>query len=381
MRRFMRRRWLAVGVSAAVLIALAAAFVPRWLDHPTIPSHTAVYISDQGERLSAVDPRTGKLLWQLRLAGMGTGAALAGGTIYTGGSAGYVHAFDAATGTERWTMKITSDSEMPLGLTVGNGVVYVSTWRFTDHTSHLFALRAATGTTLWTVAFDGYIGAPTIMGGQLIAAWSKSELAADRERGALYALRAGDGATLWQTPMPGRPYTQPLVVGDSVYMSTEIGYVVAYDAQTGAERWRYQPPHSEIGLSTLDTADGLIFVCVQRTFYALSVTDGALRWHVTVAGSSDRNHQQYAPTVIHGMLYALANNDETLYALDAATGGELWEYTGIDYSRGGMAVDRGVAYVGTGDGGVVALRESDGAFIKRLDLGLYAEGPIAVRGQ
>ena len=220
-----------------------------------------------------------------------------------------------------------------------------------------------------------------IMSGQLISAWSKSELAADREHGALYALRADNGATVWRTPVPGgRYYTQPVVLDGSVYMSTEIGYVIAFNAATGAERWRYQPPHFEIGLSSLAAANGLIYVCVQRTFYALRARDGALRWQATVPGSADRTHQHYAPTVIHGILYALANNDETLYALKPDTGEEVWEYAGIGYSQGSVSVDRGVAYFATGDGGIVALRESDGKFIKRLDLNLYAEGPIAARG-
>lgn len=390
MRRFVRRRWLAAGLSVAVLIALAAAFVPRWLDHPTIPPHTAVYISDQGERLSAVDPRTGKLLWQSRLAGMGTGAALAGGTVYTGGSAGYVHAFDAATGTQRWTVKITSDTEMPAVLSVGDGTIYVGAVNYGAQASgQLFALRAADGGVRWSRAFDGSIGALTVgrhegapvsANGVLYVGWSKSERQEDREHGALYALRASDGSTLWSTPMPGRPYTRPIVLGDRVYMSTEIGYVVAYDAVTGAERWRYQPPHFEIGLSSLDTADGLIYVCVQRTFYALRATDGALRWHVTMPGSPGSSHQQYAPAVVHGTLYAVANNDNTVYALDPASGDTRWQFNGIGYGTAMPVVDRGVTYITTADGGLVALRESDGRPITRLNLGLFDEGPIAVQG-
>ena len=157
MRLALRRPWAYITLCAVALVALALAFfMPRWLDHPTIPSHTALYITDQGERITALDPRTGATLWQSRLFGLGTGAALASDSVYTGGSAGYVHAFNAVTGAKRWTVKITSDTESPVGLTVGNGVVYVSTARFTTHTSHLFALRADTGATLWAVAFDDH---------------------------------------------------------------------------------------------------------------------------------------------------------------------------------------------------------------------------------
>jgi outer membrane protein assembly factor BamB len=377
------RPWAYLALGTAVLMALAL-LLPRWLDHPTIPLHTAVYISDQGERLSSVDPRTGKVLWQKRLAGLGTGAALVGDTVYTGGSAGYVQAFDAATGAKRWTVKITSDSEMPTILSVGEGTVYVGANSFgAQSTGHLFALRATDGTVLWSQSFDGTVGAltagrhtgaPTRDGDILFVGWSKSG------HGALSALRARDGSTLWSTLMPGQPSTQPVVVGDSVYMSTELGYVIAYDAASGAERWRYQPPHFEGGLSGLDTTDGLIYVCVQRTFFALRATDGSLRWQVTVPGSPERSHQHYAPAVVHGTLYAVANNDETMYALAPDSGAIRWQFDGIDYGTAMPVVDRGVTYVITGDGSLIALRESDGKVITRLNLGLFDEGPIAVRG-
>ncbi len=383
-----RWRWSILALSALLIAGALALLLPRWLDHPTIPPRTAIYMTDQAERLTAVDPATGKLLWQSRLDGIGTGAVLAGDVVYTGGSAGYVQAFAAATGATLWSVRITGGAESPASVTVDQGVVYVATICDSRGVSDLFAFRAATGAKLWSHEFAGCIAMPTPMDSQgavpsvasteLIVPWAGS--GSSPPFGGLYALRTSDGAILWHVNMPGKPYSNPVIAGDSVYMSTDGGYVVAYNAATGAERWRYQPPNHEVGLSSLDASGGLVYVCVSRAFYALRATDGSLQWQVTVPGSSDRTHQQYAPSVVNGTLYAIANNDETFYALDPSSGTIRWQYGGIGYGVARPVVDRGVAYVATWDGGLVALRVSDGKPITRLSLTLYDVGPIAVRG-
>jgi serine/threonine-protein kinase len=98
--------------------------------------------------------------------GTGTGAALAGDTVYTGGSTGYVHAFDAATGAKRWTVKISSDSEMPTLLSVGDGTVYVGANRFgAQSTGHLFALRESDGKLITRLNLDLFDEGPIAVRG------------------------------------------------------------------------------------------------------------------------------------------------------------------------------------------------------------------------
>ena len=377
------RRWLLLALSALLGAGALALLLPRWLDHPTIPAHTTVYIVD-GARISALDPRTGKLLWRAPLNGQGTGAVLAGGMVYSGGSAGYVHAFDAATGATRWSVKIT-DIEPPLSVTVDRSVVYVGTCcPDVNATTHPFALCADTRVTLWSRALPcGNCAQGAYYTGSGVPAEGGAELIVPlggTHAGSLDAVRASDGAVLWHATLPGAP-NAPVLVGDTVYVSTDGGYVFAFNVATGAQRWRYQPPNFEVGVSSLAASGGLIYVCARRTFYALRATDGSLRWQITVPGSSDRNHQQYAPAVVNGTLYAIANNDETVYALDPSSGDIRWQFDGIGYGVAMPVVDRGVTYVATGDGGLVALWESDGKLITRLNLDLFDVGPIAVRGQ
>jgi outer membrane protein assembly factor BamB len=82
--------------------------------------------------------------------------------------------------------------------------------------------------------------------------------------------------------------------------------------------------------------------------------------------------------VVHGILYALANNDTIAYALRPSDGATLWHYDEIGYSiMPAPVVAQGVTYFVTPEPtqGVVAVRETDGALIKRFDVSGYKVYP------
>ena len=63
--------------------------------------------------------------------------------------------------------------------------------------------------------------------------------------------------------------------------------------------------------------------------------------------------------IADGVLYALSDGNNAIYALDAATGEQLWDFvldSGID---GGIAVHGGAAYVATAFGGIYAIGGTD----------------------
>lgn len=77
------------------------------------------------------------------------------------------------------------------------------------------------------------------------------------------------------------------------------------------------------------------------------------------------------PLIINNTLYALARNDERMYALDPRTGSERWRYDQLGYATSAPVVLRGILFVTTADGGGVALSEADGTQIKRYTFTLY----------
>ncbi len=289
-------------------------------------------------------------------------------------------ALNARDGSLRWRVSVSPDL-FPTDFALDGSTFYVSTSDSSAHTSALRALDAASGTLRWRSAVSGYIGlgmAP--IGDRIYLGWSTC--GGPCPTGALLAVNAHTGASVWRHELPGDPYSRPVVAGNRVYMSVDGGWVEAFDAATGAQLWRIQPPGYQVGLSQVDVAGGLVYVAASWTFFALDGNDGRVRWRAQVPGSPDRTHQQYGPAVVHGTLYALANNDETAFALDPKSGSIRWQYDGLGYSLAlAPAVDRGVTYLLTAGGAIVALRESDGALIKRFELGLIGTYAAPVVGQ
>src|SRR6185437_5622948 len=53
----------------------------------------------------------------------------------------------------------------------------------------------------------------------------------------------------------------PIVIGNTMYLASPYGAVIALDATTGAEKWRFQLPNNELpskrGLAYWPGADGI----------------------------------------------------------------------------------------------------------------------------
>lgn len=85
--------------------------------------------------------------------------------------------------------------------------------------------------------------------------------------------------------------------------------------------------------------------------YALNATSGTELWNYT-AGSFES-----APSVVGGVVY-VGCADNNVYALNASTGSLLWNYATGGYVWSSPAVVNGVVYVGSSDGYVYALGPS-----------------------
>jgi PQQ-dependent dehydrogenase (methanol/ethanol family) len=94
----------------------------------------------------------------------------------------------------------------------------------------------------------------------------------------------------------------PLVIGDTMYVSTSWGpkYVYALDAATGVRKWTYEPDMPD---------DTLQFACCDVNSRGVTYADGK---------------------IFVGRL------DGKLVALDAATGKELWKADVVDYKQGSV---------------------------------------------
>ena len=86
-----------------------------------------------------------------------------------------------------------------------------------------------------------------------------------------------------------------------------------------------------------------------------------------------------APTVADGVVY-VGSNDHRVYALDAATGNELWSFATGEVVVSVPTVVDGVVYVGSNDNHLHALDADTGEKLWSYDTGSWVQYSPAVSG-
>ncbi|MEP6874828.1 MAG: PQQ-binding-like beta-propeller repeat protein, partial [Burkholderiales bacterium] len=136
--------------------------------------------------------------------------------------------------------------------------------------------------------------------------------------------------------------SSPIVVGDTMYVSTSWGpkFVYALDARTGATKWTYQPevPDDTLQYACCDVnnrgvtyADGKIFVGrLDGKLSAVDATTGKELWTTTVVDYKQGSVITSPPLVVRNMVITGFGGGEygargSLQAYDIKTGKELWK--------------------------------------------------------
>ena len=197
---------------------------------------------------------------------------------------------------------------------------------------------------LWQKPLDDTeLATPLVSGGRVFAlAYS----------GKLYALRQSDGRRLWTVSVGSPLRSTPAIWHDLVVTpgtASSGGFVAAYDAASGARRWRTRL-NADVGAFVTAPAvyGGSVYLSAGATIYALSASTGHLRWKTTVA--SDGSVVDGPVAVSGGGEYVVAAaNDGRVYELDAATGARRWTVkTASGIHTGGPAIYSGIVYVPEG---------------------------------
>ena len=130
-----------------------------------------------------------------------------------------LYALDASSGHVRWTWAAPSGKELYVGGVDGSLAIVHSA----DHNVHALTLPpdSIQPTLLWTFTSGGPVGsAPAIAGGVVYIAGG------DRT---VYAVNEQTGKRIWAQAVSGNPGAIG-VVGDSLYVATDLGRVIAISA-------------------------------------------------------------------------------------------------------------------------------------------------------
>lgn len=310
----------------------------------------------------ALDATTGDRLWttagdgQTMVPASTRVAALGSGILFTVDSE-RLRAFDAGTGARRWSEAVAEETASPLK---GYGMHVTADLVVLGYHGGLAAFDRGDGTHRWAVS-PGGLGwtYPAVAHGRLYVG----------SPGPLYAYERASGVSRFLDPSPSVRWeatgpvfcTWPAVADDRIVVADKEPTMGSGETRVRAVRrdgtlaWRRTV--SGFGQAPALTGDGGVVVASGEEPTSLTVFDlgsdgGAVRWQ------RDLSQFVRAPVVAGDVVLVAGEpgvgvDDDTLRALDAATGETLWTLD-VDGSVGSIVAGGERLYLGT-DGGVVAV--------------------------
>lgn len=197
----------------------------------------------------------------------------------------------------------------------------------------------------------------TVGGNQKVLAFNASA----RARGETFPAQGE-----WQYPAEsdrkaGTSFTPPVVAGGIVYAAIHQlggnpgvpGAVLALDAGNGSLRWRFDLPSGPSAqiVGPVVVAGGIAYVgASDHSVYALDANTGANKWQFRTG------NKVWAGVALDGAGTAyIASLDHRVYAVDVATGKEKWRHETGGAIASAPLFDSGRLYVGSADGFLYAL--------------------------
>lgn len=176
--------------------------------------------------------------------------------------------------------------------------------------------------------------------------------------GVLYAIDRETGSSSWQQPKGIAEDDRPrLVAGPAldpesnvVVVGSEDGKLYAFDAKTGEPRDGFPFRAEDKIWSTPVIQDGVVyFGSHDKYVYAVSLTDGTLKWKFLTGGAVAGRPLLFRDMVIAGSF------DKKLYAINTKDGRKVWEFQGDNWFWAGAVANGRTIFAPSMDGNVYAL--------------------------
>jgi outer membrane protein assembly factor BamB len=313
------------------------------LEFPPSVGYGHVYVAQQKGLFFALDAETGKVDWRKSLGRCAASSPTIGkGVVYQSymhpveclqdqaGANGFVVAWDADTGRERWRFNSAPIESSPL---LKNGRLFFGSW---DH--KVYAIDAKTGRKIWSFATDNQVNTS--------AAYWKGRIFIATDGGTLYSLAARTGKLLWsaqsQSKFGSREfwYATPTVAYGRVYIGNTDGTMYVYGAKTGHLLWARPLGTYIYGAAAVENRR--VFVgTYDGKFYALDAATGDTIWQIDARGAVHA-----APTIMDGLVYyavcsscgsaaarAVARGPDSTYAVRASDGKTVWRFRDGKYAN------------------------------------------------
>ena len=252
-----------------------------------------------------------------------------------------------------WAVRSGGNIELPP--TVAYGRVYLAEGR-----GRFFAIDAESGEVVWEKHFSENCTAasPTVYDGLVFQPYlpAPCSYGSRDATGFLVAMDAASGKERWRFPVSSE--STPLVVDGTLYVGSWDGRLYALNARTGKQRWAFDA--GEELNSAAAYADGVVYIGSDGSqVFAVDAATGAERWRAAGFSRGQREYFYATPTVAYGRVF-IGNTDGMVYAFGATSGKLLWAQSAGTYVYSAAAVWRQTVYVGSYDGNFYALDAATG---------------------
>jgi outer membrane protein assembly factor BamB len=309
------------------------------LEFPPSIGYGRVYLAQQKGLFFALDAKTGKVDWKKRLGRCAASSPTIGKKVVyqtymhrveclqdQAGADGFVVAWDADTGRERWRFKSAPIESSPL---LKGKRLFFGSW---DH--GVYAVNARNGKRIWRYGADDQVNTS--------AAYWKGRIYIASDAGTLYALSAKTGKRLWSASDAREFfYATPTVAYGRVYLGSTDGTMYVYGAKSGKLLWA-RPLGSYVYGAAAVYRRKVFVGTYDGKFYALDAATGDVRWQIDAQGAVHA-----APTVMDGLVYyaicatcgseaqrAVASTDfDATFAVRARDGKRVWRFTAGKYAN------------------------------------------------
>lgn len=280
-----------------------------------------VYVGSSSQRMEALRPSDGRLLWVVH-----TGAAVASeplyhvasDTLFFGADDGHMYAVHGRTGRIIW--KHATQGTVNPRPAYSDGLLLFST-----SAGRVYALDARSGK--WRWQYDRELPE-----GFTIHGYSGVRVAGKRAYvgfpdGVLVCLSAGTGEVVWSRPLreEGAQFVDvdatPHLAGGHLLAASHSGGVYALDPDSGAVRWNYPIT----GAAGLEVAGGRVFVTAPREGLLALDLSGRRLWRQALAEGVPsapvaRGEHVFVSTTERGLYVASARSGRLLQVFDPGTG-------------------------------------------------------------
>jgi outer membrane protein assembly factor BamB len=235
---------------------------------------------------------------------------------------------DIVNGTLWWAKPFKASGEIWSNLKVYQDRAYFGTL------SHKFyAVDLKSGQEVWKKGFDGSIvSTPLIVDDTLYTGTLESKF---------YALDINTGEEKWDQPFEAKGWfwAAPAYKDGTIYAGTLDHYVYAIDAATGQAKWSSPVETNEKIKAALVVADDVLIVASRASksnlgpVYGLDLGTGSVVWQDSKDSQGDNKidlGEIWADPWVDGTTVYLLNKDDTLFAIDAETGSQLWPSRSFD---------------------------------------------------